>query len=83
VKTFYSKQAWWCASVISTTREVRQENLQFEDSGAKAVRPYLRNKIKTKGLLAGMAQVVECLPSSIESKIQSPEKKEKENLLSL
>jgi hypothetical protein len=54
--------------ITPATLEVEARDHSPRPAWAKLARPYLKNKIKTKGLRAsGMAQVVECLPSKCEA----------------
>jgi outer membrane receptor for ferrienterochelin and colicin len=42
---------WWCTPVIPATQEVKTEGSKLEASlGQVSTRPYLKNKLKAKGL---------------------------------
>jgi hypothetical protein len=41
---------WWCMSVIPAAQEEEVGGLQSEASQCKSARPYLKNKLKEKGV---------------------------------
>jgi hypothetical protein len=60
---------WWCTPVIPATREVKVGKLQIQASLNKVSRrPYLKSKLKIKGIWALVAHP--CNPSYSEGRYQ-------------
>jgi hypothetical protein len=68
---------WWHTPVIPATEEAEVERIMsFRPAEAKLARPYLKNKIKTKGLSNGREpkhKALGSIPSTAERKERQKE----------
>jgi hypothetical protein len=61
IETENQNSIWWCMPIFPATREVEIGRLQLEASLGKVnERPYLKNKLKAKGLAAESVNLQYC-----------------------